>query len=68
MLESHEVIAPLMIHFVIDCRGRCNTTFDCSKFNKLKNKIQTKEKQYLIDYIESFPLYIETEDFIVLHG
>lgn len=36
-------------------------------FIKLKKKIIEKKTNYLIKYIEDFPLYIEKKDFILIH-
>lgn len=36
-------------------------------FKKLKRKIDKKWSEYLIDYIRSLPLYIEEDNFILVH-
>ena len=41
---------------------------DNTSFIELKNKIEEKDKQKYIDYLKELPLYIETDDFIVLHA
>jgi len=38
-----------------------------NEFIKLKNKIEEKNTQYLIDYIKDFPLYIKEKDFTLIH-
>jgi len=40
---------------------------DKHSFKKLKNKIEEKKSNYLIKYIESLPLFIEEENFILIH-
>jgi bis(5'-nucleosyl)-tetraphosphatase (symmetrical) len=38
------------------------------KFKKLKEKIEEHDAYHLIDYIKSLPRYIETDDFLLIHG
>lgn len=40
---------------------------DNKQLKKLKKKIEEKNTNYLIKYIESLPLYIEEKDFILIH-
>lgn len=40
---------------------------DDSDFKILKSKIDKKNASYLIDYLKSLPLYMEKDDFILLH-
>ena len=42
-------------------------TKENNTFLSLKEKILQKEKLYLLDFLKSLPLYIETKDFILLH-
>lgn len=37
------------------------------KFEKLKEKIEKKDKEFLIDFIKCIPLYIEEENFLLIH-
>lgn len=38
------------------------------QFKKLKEKIEEKKSYHLIEYIRKLPKYIETDDFLLIHG
>lgn len=48
--------------------GKCFQNYSIKNFKKLRDKIKEKDTEYILGYLKSLPLYIEKENFILVHG